>query len=440
MQFTAKSIAMLGVLLVLLLANAQPTVAETIGGNPTIESQEGIEPPMHISGNDDLLQKAADNGWQGTGTKEDPIVIQGYRFLSDMHMFTLSNTDLYVNFTNNVVQGMHHTWCSLVISLTRNVIVCNNTIFGGGIGVHLLAANDSIVTRNTIFDTGFDAVFMDNGCDGNIVIDNFFYDNKETGVLCWTGSTNNVVTDNIIQNSDTGVAFRSNSNSNSVFNNTIEHARISGVDLETVGNEVRGNLIYRTFGDGVRVFNIDNVITDNIIIRPGNRGIYLSSNGNRTQIQHNSLVNCTLESILIMHSERNFIRYNDFIGESEKPYAVDHGYLNIFEWNYWDGFFTIDNNHDGVFDAPYEIDGSAQNRDPCPVTTKNNLHQITPVDDVPMETDTSETVTTDDLTSSRSDNITIPQDNALQAVTFGGILVAILCVFVVVILRYRQQA
>lgn len=438
MRFSVVPMTILGILLLLILGSAQSTGAAYAGGTPIIESQEEIEPPMHISGNDELLQMAVEKGWQGSGTKEDPIVIQGYRFLSDMHIFTISHTDLYVNFTNNWVEGMHHTWCSLVISLTRNVIVCNNTIFGGAIGVHLLAANDSIVTRNTIYDTGFDAVFMDNGCDGNLVVDNYFYNNKETGVLCWTGSTNNVVTNNIIQNSETGVAFRSGSNSNSVLNNTIEQTRISGVDLETRENEIRGNYIYMTAGDGVRVFSTDNIIVDNIIDRPGNRGIYLSPDGNRTLVQHNSLVNCILESILIMHAERNFIRYNDFIGESEKPYAVDHGYLNVFEWNYWDGFFTIDENHDGVFDVPYDIDGSAQNTDPCPVTMKNNMHQIQPVDVVPMESETTETIPTELPTSSTDENTTIPVDSSLHLLTIGGALVATGCVVAFALFRHRQ--
>ncbi|MFW9976983.1 MAG: nitrous oxide reductase family maturation protein NosD [Candidatus Thorarchaeota archaeon] len=417
-----KSYAVLSFMLLLVTGFSISVEAEPVKEVSVELNQEDIEPPMHISGNDELLQKAAENDWPGTGTKEDPIVIQGYRFHSDMHMFTISHTDLYVNFTNNWVEGMHHTWCALVISLTKNVIICNNTIFGGAIGVHLLAANDSLVTRNTIYDSGFDAVFMDSGSTGNIITDNYCYDNKETGVMGWTGSTQNVVSNNLIIDSDWGVAFRSGSNRNYVINNTIERTRISGVDLETTENEVRQNLIYKTSGDGIRVFEADNLISDNIIVEPEYRGIYLAPAANRTTVLHNSMINCTLESIFIMQSAKCIVRYNDFLGESEKPYAVDHGLLNVFEMNYWDGFLAIDENHDGVFDSAFEIGGNAQNRDQYPVTSRNNPDQRAPVDEMVIEPDSTEMTTAESSTSTTNGSGTAPtiSNASIELLVVGG--------------------
>ena len=398
--------------------------------------EEDVEPTMHITGNDELLQKATERGWEGTGTKEDPIVIQGYRFHSDQHMFTMAHTDLYVNFTNNWLEGMNHSWCSIVLSLTRNVIICNNTIFGGGIGVHLLGANDSLVIRNTIYDTGYDAVFMDNGCSGNIISENYFFDNKETGVLGWTGSTRNLVSNNIIQDSDSGVAFRSSSNSNFVYNNTIERARLSGVDLETINNEVQGNLIYRTRGDGIRVFNTDNHIAKNVIFEPKYRGIYLSPDSNRTEILHNSFVDCTLESILVIQSSGHVIRFNDFLGDSENAFVVDNGEQNVFERNYWEGFVTTDDNEDGVFDLPFEIDGSAQNRDDYPLTSIINplpakLHAYTQTD-----------ITTTETIATSSNHTLTHIQNSMEfgsAIVLGALGIACI-VIVIIFLRKRRDA
>ncbi|MHA1906301.1 MAG: right-handed parallel beta-helix repeat-containing protein [Candidatus Thorarchaeota archaeon] len=407
-----------------------------VHGNPDTTSQDDIHPTIHISGNADLLQQAADNGWTGTGTSEDPIVIQGYRFLSDIHIFTIAHTDLYVNFTNNWVEGMHHTWCSLVISLTKNVIVCNNTIFGGAIGVHLIAANDTLVTRNTIYDTRYDGVFMDNGCTGNIITENYFSDNDETGVMAWTGCTKNTISNNFIQYSDNGVNFLTDANENDVINNTIVDARLSGVDLDTVNNVVRDNRIVSCNGDGIRVFKPDNELVGNQIIESRYRGIFIAPNGNNTDVLHNSFVNNTQESILIMDGSRNIIKYNDFLGESERAYASDNGYLNIFEMNYWEGFLSTDSNHDGVFDTPYDIDGHAQNRDFYPATNTNN-----PMPSVSEEPDeiTDRTSTSTTVTSTETNDTIIQDDLGLQYMLLAGAAVVLVPIVAIVSYYYKRS-
>jgi parallel beta-helix repeat protein len=408
----------------------------TVFANGVSEStfQDDIHPTIHISGNADLLQQAADNGWPGTGTADDPIVIQGYRFLSDMHIFTIAFTDLYVNFTNNWVEGMHHTWCSLVISLTRNVIICNNTIFGGSVGVHLISANDTLITRNTIHDSGLDAVFLDGACTENTITGNFFYDNDEAGVFGWGKCRKNTISDNLMQYGGSGVYFIEDVNENYIINNTIVDTMISGIDLVSKYNEVRGNQILSCNGDGIRVFKPENVITGNQIIGSRYRGVYLAPDANNTEVLYNSFVNNTQESVLIIDASRNILRYNDFLGESERAHASDSGYLNIFEMNYWDGFLAIDENRDGVFDSPYEIEGQAQNRDFYPVTTINNPLPTTPE----KSTESTESTSTSTSSTSSTTNSTTVQDSLgyeYMLLVVIGVVIPIL----VVVSFYRRK-
>jgi parallel beta-helix repeat protein len=322
----------------------------------------------------------------------------------------------------------------LVISLTRNVIICNNTILGGAVGVHLISANDTLVTRNTIYDTGFDAVFMDNGCSNNIITDNHFTDNKETGVMAWTGCTGNVISNNFIQYSDNGVNFLTEADGNYVVNNTIIDTTISGVSLDTVDNEVRENRILDCDGDGIRVFKPDNEIVSNQIIRSKYRGVYIGPGGNNTEVHHNSFINNTQESVLIIVASRSFVTHNDFLGESERAYASDSGYLNIFESNYWEGFLSTDEDRDGVFDTPYDIEGHAQNRDHYPVTTMNNPP--------PVEPDSTETTTsssTQTSTTSSSTNTTASSNNQeLQFVPIA-IAVGVLIPIIIYVVYYRRK-
>ncbi len=427
MRFRSLSLVLL--CFILIIFSGATTFAH---GHSETTTQEEIDPTIHISGNSDLLSKAAVNGWPGTGTAEDPIIIQGYRFSSDGHMFTIAFTDLYVNFTNNRVEGMHHTWCCLVISLTKNVIVCNNTIFGGAVGVHLISANNTVITRNTIYDTGFDAVFLDDASTDNLISENHFIDNEEAGVLGWDDCTKNTISNNLMEFGDNGVLLWDNADENYVFNNTITETSISGVDLDSKNNEVKDNRILNCYGDGIRVFKPENEIAGNQIIDSKRRGIYLAPDGNNTEIHHNSFVNNTRESILIVDASGNIIMYNDFLGESERAYASDSGYRNIFEMNFWDGFLAIDENRDGVFDSPYEIEGQAQNRDSYPVTTANNPLPFTS-EEPEIETETTLSSTTDTMTTVTGTNGTTTQDNfVLDPILIAAIGVSLIPILIIV--------
>ena len=255
--------------------------------------------------------------------------------------------------------------------------------------------------------------------------------------MAWIGCTRNVISKNFIQYSDNGVNFLSESGGNYVLNNTIVDTRISGVNLDTIDNEIMYNQILSNKGDGIRVFKPDNDISRNHIIESENRGIYVGPDGNQTIIQQNSFINNTQESVFILDAARCVISHNDFLGESERAYASDSGYLNIFDRNYWEGFLSTDENSDGIFDTPYEIDGHAQNRDHYPVTRLNNPLPVESEDPENTETTTT-SITATSPTSVTTDNTLIPGNEGIQFLPIV-VLVGIFIPIVVFVVYYRRR-
>ncbi|MFX0065777.1 MAG: hypothetical protein ACFFC7_26690 [Candidatus Hermodarchaeota archaeon] len=58
--------------------------------------------PISINGNADFLSQAANEGWNGTGTSVDPIIITGYNISNESGcLLEIKNTNLHFNVTNN---------------------------------------------------------------------------------------------------------------------------------------------------------------------------------------------------------------------------------------------------------------------------------------------------------------------------------------------------
>jgi parallel beta-helix repeat protein len=424
------------IVLVLLQAFIPAQAARVVS---TPLEDEAVSFTIHISGNTALLEMAAEYGWEGTGTKDNPVVIEGYTFRSPVHMFTMSHIDLYVNFTNNILDGYPPTWCAVVISNTKNLIMCNNTIRYGAVGIHLISVNNSVFTKNTIHDNAWDAFFMDGGCYENTISENYLFRNGESGVWLWHGGSRNTISDNVIYSSDYGVAIQDFSVENTVFNNTIQHTMISAVDLASDRCTMESNRLLSNTGDGIRVFSRNNTITQNTVLACGRRGIYLASGSSGADITHNAIINSTQESLYCMDSDRNFMRYNDFIADSSSRLVVDSGYLNVFEWNYWGGFWALDQDRDGVFDEPKPIDGSAQNRDQYPLTHPSNLIPViptitpNPTTSIPTQEQTSSTTESTESSTSSVDTF----DTTLGgSIVIGGVTA---CLAIVVLLFIRRR-
>ncbi len=63
------------------------------------------------------------------------------------------------------------------------------------------------------------------------------------------------------------------------------------------------------------------------------------------------------------------MKWNNFLGNNPGggSQARDKGTNNVFTSNYWDDHDNTDRDGDGLADAPYAIEGNANNQDPSPL-------------------------------------------------------------------------
>ena len=108
-------------------------------------------------------------------------------------------------------------------------------------------------------------------------------------------------------------------------------------------------------------------------------GIRLTDQSKMNVIEENTVSDNLNYGISIEASLDNTVEGNDFINNNPNglSQAYDDGLSNIFENNYWDDWTSPDSDSDGIVDNPYAIDGSANNADPYPRTTREPIPTTT---------------------------------------------------------------
>ncbi|MFX1536520.1 MAG: hypothetical protein ACFFDI_20075 [Promethearchaeota archaeon] len=116
---------------------------------------------ISINGNVDFLSQAANEGWNGTGTSVDPIIITGYKISNESGcLLEIKNTNLHFNVTNNLFDGEKGI-LEVAISLenvthgtiTNNVIInlngTTNEDGGNILGISIVNATTLTFINNT---------------------------------------------------------------------------------------------------------------------------------------------------------------------------------------------------------------------------------------------------------------------------------------------------
>ncbi|MFX1255369.1 MAG: hypothetical protein ACFFCZ_27450 [Promethearchaeota archaeon] len=112
---------------------------------------------ISINGNSDFLSQATNEGWNGTGTIDDPIIIAGYKFSNDSgYLFKIENTNLHFDLRDNLFDGENITReVGLHFGNVSLGTISNNFIFD------LRGADDENITGCYVVD-GNHLTFTDN--------------------------------------------------------------------------------------------------------------------------------------------------------------------------------------------------------------------------------------------------------------------------------------
>lgn len=330
-----------------------------------------------INGNRDLQQQAQLNGWEGSGTKTNPITIEGYTFpdadsttsasisINNVNLFFLikSNDFALTNSSTNyskdnivilnssngmILQNSFYNpfvlddESNIYISNSQNITIKENifeSVYQYSVQLLIVSSSQIKITENTFLEDQFNNLLIVNYCNNSAITNNIM----NNGTLVFYFDYNINITNNILNN-----AFLEVSISNLLINyNIIENIKsYPGIILNTgftpkpyepintyyhinnfllyYGTIIENNLLQNNFL-GIEIYRpVDNQI---FITCPGlpectdlpsnYSGISILHYSN-ILIRHNAFVNNTWKAITIGdYNDNNTIYENNFINNNQ---------------------------------------------------------------------------------------------------------------------------
>ena len=390
--------------------------------------------PISIDGNQNFTTTALNEGWSGDGSALSPYVIMGYEITNNtVNLIEIKNTNVHFEITGSTLTGLSSLYDGISLYNVTNAYIRNNTIQQTWMGVRLRKVTNSSVSDNLITKCEATGVFSllsesieitgnnlsNNGKSGvsahsiyephiylsgiyldksqshlirNNIINNNWYtgltiylsswntinnntivdsvDARGAGFWFWATSKYNTISENIIQNLETGFRIEQRFFSHNLLaKNTFSQNNIA-IGLKGTNNTVSSNILYDNeyaFRLGYRFeLIVDEKAAECTIehnqIHNNTYGIYLDWADDN--LFRNNSIYFNLRGIEIDSDCRgNTIQWNDFIA-NEWGQAKDDGTDNSFVSNYWYDWTDLT--------KPYKIPGLAENTDSSPLASKIN--------------------------------------------------------------------
>jgi len=205
----------------------------------------------------------------------------------------------------------------------------------------------------------------------NVTLDGFILQNNNMNHAkgVHITSNNNIITNCSIKNYFRGI-YLYNSHNNIIQDNIIENSKLDGIDLiESDFNNIQRNDITNTTIYGINLWNANyNHIEENTIENNQESGVYFSSSSNNSFIKNLVLENKLVGLSLNIDSNNNLLFYNNFVNNSIQ---VEDNCLNIWYdqktkmGNYWNNYLILNpdvSQKDGTWSEPFNIssDGAIQ--------------------------------------------------------------------------------
>ena len=355
-------------MLVILLINTNYILIPGFTSKNSLDSvQKGnnsILLSISINNNTDFSVQAGIHAWSGNGSQSSPYIIKNLIFnnsLSNVPLIQIMNTNSYF-------------------------ILENISVIGGSYGIYFGNVSNAIIRNITIYDSDSELLYLYE--TENIIIKDsiFFNAGKISFNILIDYSTNILVENNTIFNSDfVGIKFR-DSNSSTVIDNTLRNNKNSGIVLGHTQNiSISNNIIKDNLGYGISVEgdSEDTNVTNNLIYNNPQSGIFLSAKN--TLVSNNTIYNNALYGLVINAPSLNtIISNNNFIdNHHEIPMSpqISEPFTNSsYQNNYFSEFTGPDVNNDGIVDSPYVIYENNNVIDQHPKTTvylNSKIHILT---------------------------------------------------------------
>ncbi|MFX0000841.1 MAG: nitrous oxide reductase family maturation protein NosD [Candidatus Hermodarchaeota archaeon] len=282
----------------------------------------------------------------GSGTESQPYIIEnitrdGFAMTNAMEII---NSNVHFIVTNCI---FYNSEAGIKLETVSNGTLIENNCSLNFRGIYLGSNCDfNNITRNVVTFNEHTGIVLGNDCDFNILIENTVNNNTNNGIFLQDLCDNNTISHNIaLYNGVTGI-FLSGGDRDSSYNNTF---LANTIDNNEYGIQFEGDCHF-------------NVISGNII-KNNDFGLKFDS-----------------------YCSNNTVYNNLFLKNGR--HAIDDGTDNYWNsttiGNYWDNWTRPDDESPfGIVDIPYNISGSAGNKDYLPIAddTPPTVIVNSPVDD-----------------------------------------------------------
>ncbi len=295
-------------------------------------------------------------GNNATNNSGDGIYLSGASYDTTVKENKLNLNNMGIHLMNNVNN-----------TIKDNTI--NNSTYDG---IFLVNCDFTKILGNLVNNNKDNGMSLVNSTN-NFLEDNFINNNQGDGILLMSSSHNNTIKANRIIDSNVGIDT-ADSDGNAIIENTVNGSLYSGISVY-LGNFIKviGNIVYNNTQDGIYTDSIYNsTIAENTVYNNLRHGIYLTeeninNNVTRNIISDNAMNGIDLSSIFNID---NLIWKNILIRNGK--HAMDAGSNNNWNsttiGNYWDNHTGPDTTpNDGIVDAQYNISGPAGSIDYLPI-------------------------------------------------------------------------
>ncbi len=237
----------------------------------------------------------------------------------------------------------------------------NLNLSDSSVGIVIGYSSNILISNNNISNNNIRGIYLEDSSYINIQDNNISY--NRWGVALYQSINNKILRNNITNSIQDGIIFQASSNNNLVSNNKIYNKSVCGIEISgSSNNEIINNDINNE-ETGIYIgwsTSRGNIISGNNITNNSNYGVEMSSS------THNRIYDN-----FFIHNYGSESTYN-----SSHIQAYDDGTNNYWNstsgiGNYWYDWAnnnnTNDQNHDGIVDWPYKIDGSANAKDYYPL-------------------------------------------------------------------------
>ncbi|MHA2366514.1 MAG: right-handed parallel beta-helix repeat-containing protein, partial [Candidatus Hodarchaeales archaeon] len=280
------------------ILSSQPSVDRKI--NLKVSATYIEHNPIEISGNVEFLGQATIEDW-GTGTVDDPIVIQNYNFTGSGNCdISIQNTDLYFVIQNNL---MEQSWNSgIILSNVSNGNISHNIITNKFDGIFILSASSLGSIDNNVLTNNKFGISIINDANVTRIVNNHIIDGTRAIYLNYYSRVGQLIGNTLTKIHENGI-YSLRSQLNEIRDNTITGINYDGIYI---------NGYYEFFEDPI----LPVILQNNTIVNASQHGISLIDYGNNS-IVGNNLTNTDFYFLGNLDNYRQWEVTDNFI--NDKP-------------------------------------------------------------------------------------------------------------------------